>query len=304
MKTLRYWLKKVAKFSDRLLSPDNLVLAERITLVVSGLSLMIHLGAVFLASNGVLPESLGVEPNNYLKPIATPFAFILIFEVFLLVVSVRNSIVGYLGKQLQVISLIVIRDAFKIFGDIGDLNLVIQDTALLADLTLKIIVGVAVFGLSIVFYFFRIKLRELGETGHEGHYPLLSDFKKGLSLLLVSAAGLITLLFLVNSNYDTINLLEFSGFDLDSLFSTIFVMMIYADVLILLFFSAYENAYQLVFRNISFVVASILIRFSITAGGVYEKIFLMGGVLFGLLVLLLYYWDRKLKVDMEQFVED
>ena len=51
--------------------------------------------------------------KNPIVAIYTPFSFILIYEVYLLVHYLPRSITRYIGKQYEIITLIVIRRIFK-----------------------------------------------------------------------------------------------------------------------------------------------------------------------------------------------
>ena len=85
---------------------------EKVTLVIAIVSYLIHLLIIFLNIQGVIE----IEQKFFKNPIAaiyTPFSFILIFEVFLLVYYLPKSITAYIGKQYEIITLIVIRKIFK-----------------------------------------------------------------------------------------------------------------------------------------------------------------------------------------------
>ena len=94
---------------------------ERVILIISILSFLAHLITIFLVNNGLVtfPESV----NFFDSPIAaiyTPFSFILIYEVYLLIFYLPRSITTYIGKQYEIITLIVIR---RIFKDLANLEL-------------------------------------------------------------------------------------------------------------------------------------------------------------------------------------
>ena len=61
-----------------------------------------------------------ISEENYLKAIYTPFSFILLYEVFLLVIIIPKSISEFVGKQFEVITLITLR---SFFHDIAELDL-------------------------------------------------------------------------------------------------------------------------------------------------------------------------------------
>ena len=64
------------------------------------------------------------DPSRLLKnpivAIYTPFSFILVYEVYLLIYYLPRSISKYVGKQYEIITLIIIR---RIFKDIAKLDL-------------------------------------------------------------------------------------------------------------------------------------------------------------------------------------
>ena len=94
---------------------------ERFILIVAIISFLAHLITIFLVKSHliVIPEGL----NFFDSPIAaiyTPFSFILIYEVYLLIFYLPRSITTYIGKQYEIITLIVIR---RIFKDLANLEL-------------------------------------------------------------------------------------------------------------------------------------------------------------------------------------
>ena len=54
------------------------------------------------------------------QSIYTPFSFILIYEIYLLIFYLPRSISTYISKQFEIITLIVIR---RIFKDISDMDI-------------------------------------------------------------------------------------------------------------------------------------------------------------------------------------
>ena len=80
------------------------------------ITFILHLLLIVLVNLHVL------QLNDYSKllsnPIAaiyTPFSFILVYEVFLLVYYLPKSTSTYIGKQYEIIALIIIRRVFKDF---------------------------------------------------------------------------------------------------------------------------------------------------------------------------------------------
>ena len=110
-----------AFFYNSMLSETVKNKVERLILIVAIISFLAHLVAIYLVKNELImiPEEL----NFFDSPIAaiyTPFSFILIYEVYLLIFYLPRSITTYIGKQYEIITLIVIR---RIFKDLANLEL-------------------------------------------------------------------------------------------------------------------------------------------------------------------------------------
>ena len=90
---------------------------------LASVGFVIHLSLIFLNNYNLVDLSI-INSNLLSNPISalyTPFSFILVYEAFLLIYYIPRSFTTAVGKQYEIISLIVIR---KIFGDIPliDLN--------------------------------------------------------------------------------------------------------------------------------------------------------------------------------------
>ena len=85
---------------------------ERFILAIAIISYLVHLLLIFLNVQGVVGLNEKILPDQ-IAAIYTPFSFILIYEVYLLVYFLPKSITIYIGKQYEIITLIVIRRIFK-----------------------------------------------------------------------------------------------------------------------------------------------------------------------------------------------
>ena len=85
---------------------------ENTILIIAIFSYLIHLLLILLNAQGFIE----LNQKFFKNPIAaiyTPFSFILIYEVYLLIYFLPKSITVYIGKQYEIITLIVIRRIFK-----------------------------------------------------------------------------------------------------------------------------------------------------------------------------------------------
>lgn len=109
----------INKVYDKLLSPKIKFQSERLILIIAIASYLLHLLFILLTNYGVFQIEAKFFKNT-IAAIYTLFSFILVYEVFLLIFFLPKSISYYIGKQYEIITLIVIR---RIFKDIASLEL-------------------------------------------------------------------------------------------------------------------------------------------------------------------------------------
>ena len=138
---------KIEKLFMTVFSENNLKNFERFILFFATVGFIIHLGLILLNNNGILNFSIGEESllQNPISAIYTPFSFILVYEAFLLIYYLPRSFTTSVGKQYEIISLILIR---KIFKDIPEVNL--DDNWLLNENNIQLVYDLA--GILIVFF--------------------------------------------------------------------------------------------------------------------------------------------------------
>ena len=104
------------KIFDFFLSDKSKKYIEKYVLTVSIISFVFHLILIYLNKFDIVkiydPYNL---LNNPISAIYTPFSFILIYEIYLLIYYLPRSISTYISKQFEIITLIVIRRILKIF---------------------------------------------------------------------------------------------------------------------------------------------------------------------------------------------
>ena len=99
---------------QRLLSEKTKEKSEQVILWIALASFILHLLIIELINFNIISIN---EPSNLLRdPIAaiyTPFSFILVYEVYLLIYYLPKSTSTYISKQYEIIALIIIRRLFK-----------------------------------------------------------------------------------------------------------------------------------------------------------------------------------------------
>lgn len=294
-------LNALAKSFDWLYAETRRVLLDRILVYVSIFGFMLHLLMVVLASTmHDPPPIIAAVGKNYLSAIYTPFSFILFYEVFLMIVALPKSTTQSIAKQFEIVSLIFIRHFFKDIARLGDIGKLTKPSPELVEVFLNVLAGLVMFLLVTVFVHTAHKtLRSGDQIKMSSELQLFISQKKTIALiltvLLVSLAAY-SLSAYLNDYSRVIYQGEAQRFDPNTIFySELFTVMIFTDVLILILSLALFDKYEFVFRNVAFVISTILIRFSLTSAREYSAALAIGGMLFGLFTLLIYNYNLRVQ---------
>ena len=278
--------KAIENIFGKVFSEKNLKVFEKIILIAATLGFIIHLILILLNNNGYLDLSF-FKDQLFVNPISaiyTPFSFILIYEAFLLIYFLPRSFTTSIAKQFEIMSLILIR---KIFKDIPNVNL--NDNWIENENNLQLIYDLS--GVLIVFFLIYLfkKLREqLPQLPVHQNLDRFISYKKLISLFLVPTLTLLCIIsFLEWYNYVFLGL--GSGANIDYLFFVdFFTILILVDVFILLVSFQYTERYSQLIRNTGFIISTILLRLSFSAEGLTSLLLLVSGIVFGLIILLIY----------------
>ncbi len=280
------------KFYLKLLSDNVKRKSERIILIIAIASFIFHLIIIFLADIGLIPIYKNSELlNNPIAAIYTPFSFILVYEVYLLIYYLPKSITTYIGKQYEIITLIIIRRLFK---DLSNLTLSSNWFKIKYDLqfTYDLIAAVIMFFLIYHFYI-QSKKRYRTIERNEKQKEEISRFiqiKKKIATLLVPILILLAIYSFLNWGIGIIYPSSSVSFkDINNVFfDQFFSVLIIADVILLLFSFFLTDEFHVVIRNSGFIISTILIRLSFSVTGLLNTILIISAILFGLFVLIIH----------------
>ena len=279
-------IKTVENIFSRFFSEGNLKRFEKFILISATLGFIIHLLLILLNNNGYLDLSF-FQDKLFVNPISaiyTPFSFILIYEAFLLIYFLPRSFTTAIAKQFEIMSLILIR---KIFKDIPNVN--IDDNWVNNENNLQLIYDLT--GVLIVFfliYLFKKLKEDLPKLPVHQNLDRFISYKKLISLFLVPTLTVLCIFsFLDWYNYVFLNVGSSSNIDY-LFFESFFTILILVDVFILLVSFQYTERYSQLIRNTGFIISTILLRLSFSASGLTSLVLLVSGIVFGLIILLIY----------------
>ncbi len=279
-------IKAVENIFSGLFSEGNLKKFEKFILISATLGFIVHLLLILLNNNGYVDLSF-FQDKLFVNPISaiyTPFSFILIYEAFLLIYFLPRSFTTSIAKQFEIMSLILIR---KIFKDIPNVNL--DDNWIQNESNLQLIYDLV--GILIVFfliYLFKKLKEDLPKLPVHQNLDRFIGYKKLISLFLVPTLSLLCVFsFLDWYNYVFLDIGTSSNIDY-LFFESFFTILILVDVFILLVSFQYTERYSQLIRNTGFIISTILLRLSFSAVGLTSLLLLVSGIVFGLIILLIY----------------
>jgi hypothetical protein len=298
------------KLYQKLLSEKTKERSEKVILWIALVSFGIHLLMIGLIHFNIITIN---EPSNLLKnPIAaiyTPFSFILVYEVYLLIYYLSKSTSTYISKQYEIIALIIIRRLFK---DLSDLSLSANWFKMKNDLqfTYDLVASVLLFYLIYLFHIQRTKVYRTIEN-NENHASSISKFinaKKWIAISLVPILLVIAIYSFFNWSTGVFLPLESNAISFKNInnifFEQFFNILIIADVILLLFSFFHTDEFHKVIRNSGFIISTILIRISFSVTGIINNLLIFSAILFGLTILFIHNkFEKKLAEEAQEAYE-
>jgi hypothetical protein len=219
---------------------------------------------VFLSVSGVsflakweLPffDTLKDEVKSPFYAIEISFTILLVFELLSLIFVLPNSVSKSVGKQLELLSLIFIRGAFKEFSHIKDFDWEGMSEQ---------IINMSFYTIGALLIFIMLGLA----TRFRKHYPLSTSAEYNNRFIQAKKLIALLLIFfsLIVGFSDLILMYRKHNFSSSfHTFHTFYTLLIFSDILIVLIALRYTMSYYKIFRYSAFVVATIFIRLALSA---------------------------------------
>ena len=295
-------MNKISKsLYQTFLSNETRKKSEQIILIIAIASFFIHLSLIFLVDLGVIKIDSGTSLfENPIAAIYTPFSFILVYEVYLLIYYLPRSITTYIGKQYEIITLIIIR---RIFKDLSALSLSPDWFTEKYDLqfTYDILASVIMFFLIYLFYK-QSQSRIITEVSDANNQDGTARFIKVKKIMALALVPILLALSIYSFSTWLLGALSpstsadvaFQNLN-NVFFEQFFTVLIIVDVFLLLFSFFHTDEFHKVIRNSGFIISTILIRLSFSVTGLMNTVLIIAAVLFGLVMFFIYNkFEKKL----------
>ncbi len=292
--TIFMFYTKFLAFFQQFLSTKAKKKSEGIILTIAIASFLIHLAIIFLVDFDIIhldaPSDLLANP---IVAIYTPFSFILLYEVYLLIYYLPKSFTTYISKQYEIMTLIIIRRLFK---DLSTLSITPDWFSSKYDMQFTYDLASSIILFFLIYLFYIQSKKQFPEVAlnstQQASINRFIAIKKIIAtclipiFLILAIYSLTSWLFSVLSpgeggvsSFVNINNIFFEHF---------FTVLIFADVLILLFSFFITDDFHKVIRNSGFIISTILIRLSFSSSGLLNNLLILCAIVFGLLILIIH----------------
>lgn len=266
----------VFNYNELILGDKTDAFLRRLAINLAIIGFVVHLLACVLYKFHYLDMS---DTNDffdsYLDSLYTPFSIILAYEVYELIRAIPESFSNSIGKQFEVISLLVVRDIFKNLAEIDNSNVNAVDSDV-------VFIAVEALAFTILFataLYFRKMTNYSGDSSIRD--PAINRFIEQKKTLACALA----IVYILVASY-SFSSWTFGFIDGDNdlsrtvFFLDFFTWLIVSDIIILLSSYKHITDFLQLARNTGFVLSTVIIRVGIGTPGY------TGAVLFILSALL------------------
>jgi len=240
---------------------------------------LIALFVIELERLGVLPEQWSsFVPNNHFYSVQYAFTVVLILEVISLIFTLPCSFSRSVGKQFEILALILMRNAFKELSEFPEPIVFVGNEPAILRILSDGFGALLIFALLGLYYY----VQSQSKTGDDGVYKndifMFVAAKKGIALILL---GFFVVMG-VNSAF-----LTFSGQEHTDFLYDFYTVLILADILVVLISQCYHPSFFWIFRNSGYALSTLLIRLALAAPPYYNVLMGVAAAAFAILLTMI-----------------
>ncbi len=251
---------------------------ERVHRKISMVLVLLFLCSLFaieLRRRGLLPQELAaLVPGNHFFAVHAAFTVILVLEVISLIFVLPCSFSRSLGKQFEILSLILIRNAFKELSYFGEPLGYEGNVDKILHILASGFGALLIFALLGVYY--KIQRRSEEDSRHIDLYSFVAS-KKAISLMLLVS-------FISMGGYSVYQSLM--GIDHGDFLHSFYTQLILTDILIVLVSQCFHPSAKMMFRNSGYALSTLMIRLALVAPVYYNVLLGAAAMIFAILLTL------------------
>ncbi len=235
---------------------------------------LISIIGIELNRRNLLPASfLSIVPKNHFFAVQAAFTVVLILEVISLVFTIPCSFSRSVGKQFEILALILMRNAFK------ELSYFPEPITFIGNEQAVLNILYDGFGALLIFallgYYYSVQSRAVDEKMQPTDLYIFVAAKKGIALILLS----IFIFMGISSGIATLTGTPHADF-----FHEFYTLLILTDILVVLISQCFQPSFYAVFRNSGFALSTLIIRLALAAPPLYNVLLGLAAALLAILL--------------------
>lgn len=243
-------IDKSAQLFDWLKGVWKLSIVERGLSLILVFSFLLTILGIVLNNMGVLPAPLDrLVPLDYFEAIKMAFSLVLAVEVIELIIAISSSVSLAVGKQLEIMGLLLLRETFTDIGQLRGIIDLARDKEDLIQIAVTALGGLSLFIMRGVFARWRYVQENKDVKGY-------INAKKLIALLLFTV-------FIGAGAYDMYGIFVMGNKPV--FFKIFYSSLIFTDILLVLVGQYYMPCFHATFRSSGYAVGTLIMRLSFGA---------------------------------------
>ncbi len=232
--------------------------------------------SIELNRRNMIPGSiLPLVPKNHFFAVQAAFTVVLILEVISLIFTIPCSFSRSVGKQFEILALILMRNAFK------ELSYFPEPITFLGNEKAVLNILSDGFGSLLIFallgYYYIVQARTKDERMQPVDLYFFVAAKKGIALILLAI-----FIFMGTSS----GIATLSGTPHGDFLHGFYTLLILTDILVVLISQCFQPSFYAVFRNSGFALSTLIIRIALAAPPFYNALLGIAAAIFAILLTL------------------
>lgn len=222
---------------------------------------VVALAGIEANRQGWIPAEWNLHvPRSHFEAIHLAFTLILCMEVLSLIFIIASSTSSAVGKQFEILALILLRNAFKELSNLPEPISVADPFGPVGHIAISAVGALIIFSALGVYMHMDRGLRFLNLPEVRMRFVMS---KKLLSLVLLAVCCVIG----VQDAW-----LFFVRHEEPHFFETVYTTLIFADIALVLISQRYMPGFYAVFRNSGFVIGTLLMRLALSAPSPWDTV--------------------------------
>ncbi len=226
---------------------------------------------------GLLPSPLSsIVPKNHFLAVQGAFTVVLILEVISLIFTIPCSFSRSVGKQFEILALILMRNAFKELSDFHEPITFLGNQEAILNILYDGFGALLIFAL--LGYYYKVQARTSDEKMLPTDLYSFVAAKKGIAIVLLSI-----FIFMGVDN----NIARFIGASHTDYLHGFYTLLILTDILVVLISQCYQPSFYAVFRNSGYALSTLMIRMALAAPPIFNVLLGLAAAIFAILLTLI-----------------